>query len=45
VGAGRKHRFDHRRAGILHVYRERAGFERAAGVSRLLAQGGLVRAP
>ena len=35
--------FDHRRAGILHVYRERAGFERAAGVSRLLAQGGLVR--
>ena len=35
--------FDHRRAGILHVYRERAGFERAAGVSRLLAQGGLQR--
>ena len=35
--------FDHRRAGILHVYRERAGFERAARVSRLLAQGGLVR--
>ena len=35
--------FDHCRAGILHVYRERAGFERAAGVSRLLAQGGLVR--
>ncbi|PHV20499.1 D-amino acid dehydrogenase [Janthinobacterium sp. BJB446] len=35
--------FDHRRAGILHVYRERAGFERAAGVSRLLAQGGLER--
>lgn len=35
--------FDHRRAGILHVYRERAGFERAARVSRLLAQGGLER--
>ena len=35
--------FDHRRAGILHVYRERAGFERAAGVSRLLAKGGLLR--
>jgi len=35
--------FDHRRAGILHVYRERAGFERAAGVSQLLAKGGLVR--
>ena len=35
--------FDHRRAGILHVYRDRAGFERAAGVSRLLARGGLQR--
>ncbi|MDO8042314.1 D-amino acid dehydrogenase [Janthinobacterium sp. SUN137] len=35
--------FDHRRAGILHVYRDRRGFERAAGVSRLLAQGGLER--
>lgn len=35
--------FSHRRAGILHIYRDRAGFERAAGVSRLLAQGGLVR--
>jgi D-amino-acid dehydrogenase len=35
--------FDHRRAGILHVYREQRGFERAAGVSRLLAQGGLQR--
>ena len=35
--------FDHRRAGILHVYRDRRGFERAAGVSRLLAQGGLQR--
>ena len=35
--------FDHRRAGILHVYRDKAGFERAAGVSRLLARGGLQR--
>ncbi|MBW3500556.1 D-amino acid dehydrogenase [Janthinobacterium sp. NKUCC08_JDC] len=35
--------FDHRRAGILHVYRDKASFERAAGVSRLLAQGGLQR--
>ena len=35
--------FDHRRAGILHVYRDRPGFERAAGVSRLLARGGLER--
>ena len=35
--------FDHRRAGILHVYRDRRGFERAAGVSRLLARGGLER--
>ena len=35
--------FDHRRAGILHVYRDKSGFERAAGVSRLLAQGGLQR--
>ncbi|WP_426072698.1 D-amino acid dehydrogenase [Janthinobacterium sp. DSP2-3-3] len=35
--------FDHRRAGILHVYRDQRGFERAAGVSRLLARGGLQR--
>lgn len=35
--------FDHRRAGILHVYRERDSFERAAGVSQLLARAGLVR--
>jgi D-amino-acid dehydrogenase len=37
--------FDHRQAGILHIYRDRAGFERAARVSRLLAQGGLLRHP
>jgi D-amino-acid dehydrogenase len=35
--------FDHRREGILHIYRDRAGFEHAAGVSRLLARGGLER--
>ncbi|MBB5369605.1 MULTISPECIES: D-amino acid dehydrogenase [unclassified Janthinobacterium] len=37
--------FDHRQAGILHIYRDRAGFERAARVSRLLSQGGLLRRP
>lgn len=35
--------FDLQRRGILHVYRDKAGFEHAAGVSRLLAQGGLER--
>ena len=35
--------FDHRRVGILHVYRDQRGFERAAGVSRLLVKGGLQR--
>ena len=35
--------FDHRREGILHIYRDRAGFEHAARVTRLLAQGGLDR--
>lgn len=35
--------FDLRREGILHVYRDRAGFEHAARVSRLLARGGLDR--
>jgi D-amino-acid dehydrogenase len=35
--------FDHRRAGILHIYRDRAGFEHATGVTRLLARGGLER--
>jgi D-amino-acid dehydrogenase len=37
--------FDLRREGILHVYRDRAGFEHAGRVSRLLAQGGLERRP
>ncbi|MBB3120715.1 D-amino acid dehydrogenase [Pseudoduganella violacea] len=35
--------FDLKREGILHIYRDQAGFERAAKVSRLLAQGGLQR--
>lgn len=35
--------FDHQPAGILHVYRDKAGFEHAAKVSTLLAQGGLHR--
>lgn len=37
--------FDHKREGILHIYRDRAGFEHAERVSRLLAQGGLERRP
>lgn len=35
--------FDERRQGILHVCRDKAGFEHAARVSKLLAQGGLQR--
>jgi D-amino-acid dehydrogenase len=35
--------FDLKRQGILHIYRDRKGFEHAAGVSRLLAEGGLER--
>lgn len=35
--------FDHKREGILHIYRDQAGFEHAGRVSRLLAQGGLER--
>jgi len=35
--------FDLRREGILHVCRDRAGFEHALRVSALLAQGGLQR--
>lgn len=37
--------FDLERKGILHIYRDRRSFEHAAGVSRLLAQGGLERRP
>jgi D-amino-acid dehydrogenase len=35
--------FDLRREGILHIYRDRQGFEHAGRVSRLLAAGGLER--
>jgi D-amino-acid dehydrogenase len=35
--------FDLKRQGILHIYRDKKGFDHAAGVSRLLAQGGLER--
>ena len=35
--------FDLKRQGILHIYRDKAGFEHAARVSQLLAQGGLAR--
>lgn len=35
--------FDHKREGILHIYRDQAGFEHAGRVSKLLAQGGLER--
>lgn len=35
--------FDLRREGILHLYRDKAGFANAQQVSRLLAEAGLVR--
>ena len=35
--------FDHKREGILHIYRDKKGFEHAGRVSRLLAAGGLER--
>jgi D-amino-acid dehydrogenase len=35
--------FDLKREGILHIYRDKAGFEHAGEVSKLLAQGGLAR--
>lgn len=35
--------FDLEQRGILHIYRDKAGFEHAAKVTRLLAQGGLER--
>lgn len=35
--------FDLKRQGILHIYRDKAGFDHAAKVSQLLAQGGLPR--
>jgi len=35
--------FDHQHAGILHIYRDKSGFDQAAKVSKLLAKGGLER--
>ena len=35
--------FDLKKQGILHIYRDKAGFEPAGQVSRLLAEGGLPR--
>ncbi|WP_303286977.1 D-amino acid dehydrogenase [Marinobacter sp. SS8-8] len=35
--------FDLKKQGILHIYRDKAGFDHAAKVSRLLASGGLER--
>lgn len=37
--------FDLKRKGILHIYRNKKGFDHAAMVSGLLAQGGLERHP
>jgi len=35
--------FDLKRQGILHIYRDKAGFDHAGEVSKLLAEGGLPR--
>jgi D-amino-acid dehydrogenase len=35
--------FDLKKRGILHIYRDRAGFDHASRVSQLLARGGLQR--
>lgn len=35
--------FKHERRGILHIYRDKKGFDHAANVTKLLAQGGLER--
>jgi glycine/D-amino acid oxidase-like deaminating enzyme len=35
--------FDLKQRGFLHIYRDKAGFDHAASVSQLLAQGGLPR--
>jgi D-amino-acid dehydrogenase len=35
--------FDLKKEGILHIYRQKSGFEHAGRVSKLLAQGGLPR--
>jgi D-amino-acid dehydrogenase len=35
--------FDHKREGILHIYRDKKGFDHAGKVSAMLAKGGLSR--
>ena len=35
--------FDLKKEGILHIYRDKKGFDHAGGVSKMLAQGGLPR--
>ncbi len=35
--------FDLKRQGILHIYRDKKGFDHASEVSKMLAQGGLAR--
>ena len=35
--------FDLKKQGILHIYRDKKGFDHAAGVTKLLAEGGLPR--
>lgn len=35
--------FDYQQKGILHIYRDKAGFEHAGKVSAMLAKGGLAR--
>lgn len=35
--------FDLKREGILHIYRDKAGFDHAGAVSKMLAEGGLGR--
>ena len=35
--------FDLKKAGILHIYRDKKGFDHAGEVSKLLAEGGLAR--
>ncbi len=37
--------FDLKKQGILHIYRDKAGFDHASNVSKLLAAGGLERRP
>jgi len=37
--------FDLKKQGILHIYRDKAGFDHAANVSKLLSAGGLERRP